>query len=44
MNVTEFVKGNYPECKKSPKGLHVKVKGMGVKKPYCLYCLTTQVS
>ena len=38
MSVEDFLKGKWPKCKKSPNGGHVKVAGMGVKKPYCLWC------
>ena len=34
----DFLTGKYPKCLKAPHGTHVKVAGMGVKKPYCLHC------
>jgi hypothetical protein len=37
-NIGEFLNGNWPACKIAPHGTHVKVDGMGVKKPYCLHC------
>lgn len=38
MEIKDFINGKGPECKKNPKGTHVKVKGMHIKKPYCLHC------
>ncbi len=35
--IDKFLKGKYPECKKNPKGIHVRIAGMGVK-PHCLWC------
>ena len=36
--IDEFLEGKWPVCKKSHHGTHTKVAGLGVKKPYCLYC------
>jgi predicted transcriptional regulator len=38
MTIKDFVNGRKPECTTAPHGTHVKVKGMEVKTPYCLYC------
>ncbi len=41
--IEKFIDGELPVCKKNPSGIHVKVQGMGVKKPYCLWCKKTSV-
>ena len=36
--VEDFLQGKWPKCKLNPQGVHVKVAGMHIKKPYCLHC------
>ena len=40
MTIKDFINGKAPECRKAPHGTHVKVQGVGVKTPYCLWCNT----
>jgi len=37
MNINQFIKGRKPICV-APRYRHCRVQGLGVKKPYCLYC------